>query len=160
MATCSFAQLGFVRILSNPACSGAAVAPGEAMRILNLNLAHPSHTFCSDALSIHSIQESLSSCLRCHKQLGDAYLLATVMKRNATIATLDRNIIHLLPDADSQSRYVEVIRAYFLWRWGMILMRTIPAMNPPTCAQNAIPPPWVVYATAVAAPLKNCNANQ
>lgn len=110
-ATCPFTQLGFVRILSNPAFSPGAVVPAEAMRILSLNLAHPSHTFWPDALSIHSIQEPFSSRLRGYKQLRDAYLLATFIKRKATLATLDKSIIHLLPDADSQRQYVEVIRA-------------------------------------------------
>src|SRR5947199_13962 len=44
---------------------------------------------------------------------------------------------------------------------GNILISAIPATNPPTCAQNAIPPPVsLVYATEVAAPLRNCVRNQ
>lgn len=110
-ATCPYTQMGFVRILSNPAFSRNAVVPTEAMRVLNINLAHSAHTFWPDELSVNAINELFSSRLRGHKQMGDAYLLATVMKRNAKLATLDKSISYLLPDANSQRQYVELIRA-------------------------------------------------
>jgi uncharacterized protein len=110
-ATCPYTQMGFVRILSNPAFSRGAVVPAEAMRVLNLNLSHSTHTFWPDELSVNAINELFSSRLRGHKQLGDAYLLATAMKKSAKLATLDKSIIHLLPDANSQRQYVELIRA-------------------------------------------------
>lgn len=110
-ATCPYTQMGFVRILSNPAFSRNAVVPTEAMRILNMNLAHSAHLFWPDELGINAIDKLFSSRLRGHKQLGDAYLLATVMKRNARLATLDKSIIHLLPDTNSQRQFVELIHA-------------------------------------------------
>ena len=42
-ATCSFTQAGFVRIVSNPKFSPAAVSPKETIRILAANLQNPNH---------------------------------------------------------------------------------------------------------------------
>src|SRR5581483_8017080 len=46
-------------------------------------------------------------------------------------------------------------------REGKSFTRAMPATNPPTCAQKAIPPVvWLEAAMAVAAPLRNCTRNQ
>ena len=62
------------------------------------------------------------------------------------------------------SRHVpnhQVPYRYRRGRPGNSLIIRMPATNPPTCAQNAIPPLlWPVSAMAVAVPLKNWMRNQ
>jgi predicted nucleic acid-binding protein len=51
-ATTPFTQAAFVRIVSNPAFSKDAVAPGEAIELLQHNLQHPHHRFWPDDISV------------------------------------------------------------------------------------------------------------
>jgi predicted nucleic acid-binding protein len=44
-ATCALTQLGFIRLVSNPAFSRDALSPADAILLLSANLAHPNHVF-------------------------------------------------------------------------------------------------------------------
>lgn len=46
-ATCALTQLGFVRLVCNPAFSRDALSVAEALALLAENLAHPAHEFWS-----------------------------------------------------------------------------------------------------------------
>jgi toxin-antitoxin system PIN domain toxin len=95
-ATCPFTQAGCVRILSNPAFSKHAVTPRQALKLLNENLSHPSHSFWPDDLTFADAAALLQQQLEGHRQITDAYLLGLAMHRKAKLVTLDRSLSALL----------------------------------------------------------------
>jgi uncharacterized protein len=91
-ATCSLTQLGFVRIVSNPAFSRDALSSVEALALLADNLAHPGHQFWTDSLQVPTAVKGMAGRLQGYKQLTDAYLLAVAHRRNGVLATFDRGL--------------------------------------------------------------------
>ena len=108
-ATCPLTQLGFVRIVSNPAFSRDALSPLEAIALLAENLAHPAHEFWTDRAQVPSTVKGMETRLLGYKQLTDAYLLALAHRRKAVLATFDRGVPMLAGAEFSAS--VEIIRA-------------------------------------------------
>jgi toxin-antitoxin system PIN domain toxin len=95
-ATCPFTQAGCVRILSNPAFSRDAVTPHQALKLLSVNLGHPSHLFWPDDLTFAEAVAPMERLLVGHKQVSDAYLLGLAIRRRAKLVTLDRSVSALL----------------------------------------------------------------
>ena len=91
-ASCSFTQLGFVRIVSNPAFSRDALSPMEALVLLGENLAHPAHEFWTDSLQVPAAVKKMEARLQGYRQLTDAYLLALAHRRKGVLATFDRGV--------------------------------------------------------------------
>ena len=91
-ATCSLTQLGFVRIVSNPAFSRDALTPVEALALLAENLTHPSHEFWTESLQVPTAVKDMEVRLQGDKQLTDAYLLALAHRRKGVLATFDRGL--------------------------------------------------------------------
>ena len=90
-ATCPLTQLGFVRLVSNPAFSRDALSVRDALTLLLKNLEHPDHLFWSadrDAASLTPMAPSL----RGHQQVTDAYLLALAHHHGGLVATFDRGL--------------------------------------------------------------------
>lgn len=106
-ATCSLTQLGFVRIVSNPAFSRDALSPIEALALLGENLAHPAHQFWTDSLQLPAAVKGMDARLQGHRQLTDAYLLALAYQRKGVLATFDRGLRTLAGDEFSGS--VEIV---------------------------------------------------
>jgi uncharacterized protein len=106
-ATCSLTQLGFVRIVSNPAFSRDALLPMEALALLGENLAHPAHEFWMDNLQVPSAVKGMEAGLQGYKQLTDAYLLALAHRRKGVLATFDRGLRTLARNEFSGS--VEIV---------------------------------------------------
>ena len=90
-------QAGCVRILSNPAFSRNAVTPQQALKLLSVNLNHPSHLFWPDDVSFAEAVEPIQKQMVGHQQVSDAYLLGLAMHRKARLATMDRSVSALLP---------------------------------------------------------------
>jgi len=91
-ATCALTQLGFVRLVSNPSFSRDALKPAEAVLLLSANLAHPSHVFWVENLSVPAAVKDIPRELRGHQQVTDAYLLALARSHDGVLATFDRGI--------------------------------------------------------------------
>jgi uncharacterized protein len=91
-ATCSLTQLGFVRIVSNPAFSRDALSPVEALQLLAENLVHAGHEFWPDTLQVPAAVKAMEAGLQGYKQLTDAYLLALAHRRKGVLATFDRGL--------------------------------------------------------------------
>ena len=91
-ATCALTQLGFVRIVSNPAFSRDALSPAEAIALLALNVAQPAHEFWTDSIQVPAAIEGMGAQLHGHQQLTDAYLLALASRRHGVLATFDRGL--------------------------------------------------------------------
>jgi toxin-antitoxin system PIN domain toxin len=91
-ATCALTQLGFVRVVSNPAFSRDALSPSAAIALLAENLKHPAHEFWFDRLQVPGAVRRFEGALTGHRQFTDAYLLALAAKRRAMLATFDRGV--------------------------------------------------------------------
>jgi toxin-antitoxin system PIN domain toxin len=96
-ATTPLTQLGFVRLVSNPAFSRDALSPKGAMALLAQNLAAPGHRFWTDGLQVPAALRSVSGALQGHQQLTDAYLVAVAAKRAGVVATFDRGLGVIAP---------------------------------------------------------------
>jgi toxin-antitoxin system PIN domain toxin len=91
-ATTPMTQLGFVRLVSNPAFSRDALSPAAAVALLAENLATPGHRFWTDGLQVPTALRSTQAALQGHQQLTDAYLLALATRHGAVLATFDRGL--------------------------------------------------------------------
>lgn len=91
-ATCPLTQLGFVRIVTNPAFSRDALSPVEAVALLVENLAHTAHEFWGDSLQVPATVKGMEAGLQGHRQLTDAYLLALARRRKGLLASFDRGL--------------------------------------------------------------------
>ena len=97
-ATCSFTQLGFVRITSNPAFSRDALSPTEAAALLAENLTHPGHEFWTEGLQVPAAIKAMEAGLQGYRQLTDAYLLDLANRRKGVLAIFDRGLRTLAGD--------------------------------------------------------------
>jgi toxin-antitoxin system PIN domain toxin len=97
-ATCSLTQIGFVRILSNPAFSRDALSPMEATALLASNLRHRGHQYWSDSLQLPAALRGVEAKLQGHRQVNDAYLLALAHRNKGVLATFDRGLSTLAGD--------------------------------------------------------------
>ena len=91
-ATCPITQLGFVRLLSNPAFSPDSLTAGEALELLAKNVSRPAHEFWPDALPVPRALKPLMRDGFGYRQITDAYLLSLAVSHNARLATFDRGL--------------------------------------------------------------------
>jgi toxin-antitoxin system PIN domain toxin len=91
-ATCPLTQLGFVRIVSNPAFSRDALSPANALTLLEENLARPAHEFWPDSLQVAPAISGVASGLQGHQQVTDAYMLSLANRHKGVLATFDRGM--------------------------------------------------------------------
>ena len=105
-ATCSLTQLGFVRIVSNPAFSRDALAPADAVALLRDNINHSGHEFWADSLQLPAAVQAVASSLSGHRQLADAYLLALANRRKGILATFDRSLVSLAGEAFGSALHI------------------------------------------------------
>jgi toxin-antitoxin system PIN domain toxin len=108
-ATCPLTQTSFVRILSNPAFSANALAPTDALTLLQANLAHPAHRFWADEVSLIDSLKPFAQKLTGHRQVTDAYLLGLAIHKRGKLATMDRAVRTLLPDKNPERDFVVLI---------------------------------------------------
>ena len=97
-ATCALTQLGFVRIVSNPAFSRDALSPPGAVALLAANLSHATHEFWTETLQLPAAIKGIEPALQGYRQLTDAFLLALANRRKGVLATFDRGLLSLAGD--------------------------------------------------------------
>jgi toxin-antitoxin system PIN domain toxin len=90
-ATCPLTELGFVRLVTNPAFSRDALSPAAAIALLEQNLAHPGHEFWPDTLPVPRAITAAES-LQGYRQLADAYLVALASQHEGVLATFDGGV--------------------------------------------------------------------
>jgi len=108
-ATCPLTQTAFVRILSNPSFSPHALAPSDAVTLLQAYLSHPAHKFWPDEIGFVDALEPLKARLAGHQQVTDAYLLGLAIHKKGKFATLDRAISSLLPEKSRERDFIELV---------------------------------------------------
>lgn len=102
-------EAGFVRILSNPSFSRDFVSPPDAVHILSQACSAKDHIFWEDDTPLSVAIESLRPRLMGHRQVTDAYLLGIAIRRQASLATLDRGIQSLLVKKSEYRRRLELV---------------------------------------------------
>jgi toxin-antitoxin system PIN domain toxin len=91
-ASCPITQLGFVRLLSNPAFSPDALSVRQALELLMKNVNQPSHEFWPDTISASRALKAFADATAGHQQITDAYLLSLAVSHRARLATFDRGL--------------------------------------------------------------------
>ena len=94
-ATCPLTELGFVRLVTNPAFSRDALSAANAGALLAENLRHDRHEFWKDTLAVPSAIKKLEGRLQGYRQVTDAYLISLAEAHNGGLATFDRGIFTL-----------------------------------------------------------------
>ena len=90
-ATCPLTESGFVRVSSNPAVPHA-VAPAEALALLDLLRDLEGHVFWDDDISLVSSPHVDRPRIASHRQVTDAHLVAIARRHGGCLATLDRRL--------------------------------------------------------------------
>jgi uncharacterized protein len=109
-ATCAFSQAGFVRVLSQPAVSGAASTVTELTQALEQNLAHPAHHLLALDFGFAEVLARCSGGVVGHRQVTDAYLLTTAICAGMKLLTFDRGVGALLASDVERAAHIECLR--------------------------------------------------
>jgi toxin-antitoxin system PIN domain toxin len=98
-ATTPVTESGFIRVSANRTAIATAVAPAEALRLLERLRALSGHVFLAD--DVEMVVGGPNGGLRVlhHRQVTDAHLLAVARRHGARLATLDRGVASLAGDA-------------------------------------------------------------
>jgi len=108
-ASCPITQNGCLRILSQPGYPGAQPLALVAGRLAEA-VAHPSHQFWPDSLSLLDRSVLGEWSLTGHRQVTDAYLLALAVERGACFVTFDARV-PLSAVAGARPRHLVVLPA-------------------------------------------------
>ena len=109
-ATCPITQLGFVRLLSNPALSPDALTAQEAVELLAKNVNQPSHVFWPHRISVPRALKPFISQAVGHKQITDIYLLSLAAGQKSRLVTFDRGLTDFAAQAKLAS-HLELLSA-------------------------------------------------
>jgi len=94
-ATTPVTETGFVRVSANAAAIPTAVAPTEAMRLLDRMRQMPGHRFLVDDVPRVVGGHLSSGRVASYRLVTDAHLLAVARRHGARLATLDRGVAAL-----------------------------------------------------------------
>jgi hypothetical protein len=105
--TCPITEMGFVRISSHPGFrEKKTTTPFEALALLRKIKALPGYEFWTADLPVGDALSTLR--VAGHQQITDAYLLGIAIARGGILATLDRGVRAIAPDAGA----VEIIDGF------------------------------------------------
>jgi toxin-antitoxin system PIN domain toxin len=108
-ATTAVTQSAFVRIVSQPAFSGRVISVPQVAELLLRNTAHPQHRLLSMDFGFEQVLGCCSGGLYGHRQISDAYLLATASRHGARLVTFDSGIAQLLATDTERERLLSVL---------------------------------------------------
>ena len=110
-ATCAFTQSAFVRVILQPAFSGAAMQAGEVIELLTLNTAHAKHHYFNVDFDMQAVRSACTGGLLGHRQITDAWLLTTAIKNQAKLVTFDDAIASLLAAPAERAAHLSVLKS-------------------------------------------------
>lgn len=108
-ATTAFTQSVFVRIVTQPAFSGRAIAVGEVAELLLRNTAHPKHRLVALDFGFAEVWAACTGGILGHRQITDAWLLTAAIRNQMKLLTFDSGIEQLLANAQERSKHVTVL---------------------------------------------------
>ncbi len=94
-ATCSFTEVAFVRLSSNPKIFPTAPSPGDVLSVLKMLRRLDGHQFLRDEVTL--TDSPYSELLSNHNQVTDAHLLTLALAHKATLVSFDKGLARLLP---------------------------------------------------------------
>ena len=110
-ATCPITELGFVRIVCNPAYIKPAPGIRSAIDLLQKTTeSSRKHQFWADDLPLSALGSSLRRRLQGPKQITDAYLLALAMHRKGILVTFDYRMETLAPEGSAERAALVILR--------------------------------------------------
>lgn len=98
-STCPLTESGFVRVSSNARVIPDARTAAEAIDLLRRMRALPGHVFWPDDVSPADEEAAAFSRVVGYRQVTDAHLLTLATRHGGRLATFDRGVGELLPDA-------------------------------------------------------------
>lgn len=110
-ATCPVTQTAFVRISSNSKIIADAVAPRDALHVLQQIVAIPGHHFWPDDVAPVEAKIFAGAAVVGHRQVTDAYLVALAQHHKGKLATFDRGVAELVQTQKERSQYITLIEA-------------------------------------------------
>ena len=110
-ATCAFTQSAFVRVILQPAFSGSAMQAGEVIELLALNAAHPKHHYLNIDFDMRAVQSACTGGLLGHRQITDAWLLATAIRHKTKLVTFDAGIASLLATPAELTTHLTLLKS-------------------------------------------------
>jgi toxin-antitoxin system PIN domain toxin len=108
-ATCSFTEVAFIRISSNPKVFSSSHTVADAQLALQMMRRLPHHSFLKDEVS--PADSPFQSQAVQHQQITDAHLLSLAHFYGAKLVTFDRAMERLLPGKLDTSQLLEVLVA-------------------------------------------------
>ncbi len=106
-ATCAMTEAGFVRVSSHRGIIPEAVAPADALAVLEGLRSRARHEFWADDVELLVGDHVAPDVVVAHRQVTDAHLLALALRHRGRLATFDRRIGRLRSPEDA----LEVIEA-------------------------------------------------
>ena len=110
-ASTAFTQSAFVRIVSQPAFSGRAIAIGEVAELLLRNTAHPKHRLVALDFGFADVLGACTGGILGHRQITDAWLLTAAMRSGMQLLTFDAGITQLLANAQERGKHLTLLTA-------------------------------------------------
>lgn len=110
-ATCAFTQAAFVRVILQPAFSGEPLLAGSIVELLARTTAHPKHHYCVLDFGMQEVRSACTGGLLGHRQITDAWLLATAIRDDARLLTFDAGIASLLATPAERARHIALLQA-------------------------------------------------
>jgi uncharacterized protein len=107
--TCALTQAAFVRVIAQPAFSGRAIGIADIAELLLRNLEHPKHRLLSLDFGFEHVMGTCSGGILGHRQITDAWLLATAVRHKVRLVTLDTGIRQLLATDTERQRHVALL---------------------------------------------------
>ena len=110
-ATCPITEMGFVRIITNPAFSPHVPSWAEALEVLRLHTdGNRHHSFWQDTLTVDAVNRQLGSRIKGPGQVTDAYLLALAMDHKGRMVTFDYRMEALAPTVSAERDSLQILR--------------------------------------------------
>ena len=109
-ASTAFTQSAFVRIVSQPAFSGRAIAVGEVAELLLRNTAHPKHRLLALDFGFAEVWAACTGGILGHRQITDAFLLTAAIRNRMKLLTFDSGIEQLLASTQERRRHMVVLQ--------------------------------------------------
>jgi uncharacterized protein len=108
-ATTAVTQSAFVRIVSQPAFSGRVIGVNQVAELLLRNTAHGKHRLLPMDFGFEQVLGCCTGGLFGHRQITDAYLLATAARHHAKLLTFDKGIRDLLATDTEREQLLRVM---------------------------------------------------
>jgi toxin-antitoxin system PIN domain toxin len=102
-ATCPLTEIGFLRVVTNPAFSPFAPGFDEAIEMLIVSKQESAaHRFWPANIPCDELASTFGKRISGHQQITNAYLLALAIHHRGKLVTFDRRIRRLAPEGSPE----------------------------------------------------------